>query len=110
MIQINVGKSDNGNEFLCLNCMYGSRRSGRGREYEVYCGADEFGAGTSEGTIVPFPVTQCSVFRRVDPSEPPHAVRKQMERLAWYIVSSEEGRGTCLIPPAEAKRRDLFYD
>jgi len=103
MLKIKTDRSDNGNQFLCLDCRHGSNRSGSGREMEVWCSSYDFGGDSR----VPFRVTKCAAFRRIDPSQPTNAELAAMQRQAYYVAVSSDGKGTVLIPPDEAKRRKL---
>jgi len=97
----NILASDNGNKFLCLDCTYGRKRSGRQTELEVFCTQYNF---ENADRPVKFVVTQCDDYIRAN-IEPPRAVLKAMQAQAWGVVSSREGKGVVIVPPAEYERR-----
>lgn len=108
LITIITDKSDNGNEFLCLKCMHGKKRSGLAKEVDVVCTASFRSPGyPGQPRFVSFVVTQCDAYvpRAI---QPPNDVYEAMKRQAWYVDSSQEGRGLVLIPPDEAARRDII--
>ena len=57
--------ADNGNEFLCRNCVYGRQRSGTNKQLEMHCSNDDF-RNRHGGYIVPFAVTSCDGFKHKD--------------------------------------------
>jgi len=97
----------NGNEFLCLDCQNGESRSGTGTELEVWCNSRDLGE-YGYSNRVPFRVTKCSGCIRIDPACPPRAEYIAMQRQDYYIAVSADGKGTVLIPPDEAKRREMY--
>jgi hypothetical protein len=109
-LKVIMDRSDNGNEFLCQSCRHGRIRSGQQTEMEVWCTNQSFARNLEGSEPVSFPVSQCDEFARVDPSRPTRAQYSAFEKLAYYIVISDEGRGTTLIPPDVARSRGLFDD
>ena len=109
-LKVILDRADNGNEFLCTSCRHGRIRSGQQTEMEVWCSNQSFAHSTHGSEPVHFAVSQCDEFARVDPSRPTRAQYSAFKKQAYYIVISDEGRGTTLIPPDVARSRGLFDD
>ena len=109
-LKVIMDRADNGNEFLCQHCVHAHIRSGQQTETEVWCNNHRFSTEYEGSERVPFAVTRCDGFRREDPSRPTRAELKSMERISFYIVRSDEGKGVILIPPDVAKQRNIWED
>jgi len=109
-LQVIMDRADNGNEFLCESCRFGRIRSGQQTQLEVWCTNGDYVTGFEGSERVPFPVSKCDGFARVDPSQPTRAEYESLEKQAWYIVRSDEGRGLTLVSPDVAKQRGIFDD
>lgn len=99
-----IRPSDNGNAFLCETCVNSRIKSGTHSQKEIICRASY-----ERPRIVSFVVTQCDDYVPKN-LEPPQAELQSMKRQAYFVDSSTEGRGITLVPPDEAKRRQLWYD
>lgn len=96
------GRSDNGNEFLCLNCERASRRSGTLSQDEIFCASSSF--SPQGDSPVPFRVTQCSEYIP-DELRPRGRVLAALEAEAFFLIASVEGRGFTFVDAAEYARR-----
>ena len=100
MSGLRVESSDNGNEFLCLNCKYCSQRSGRMNERQIFCGHPEL------GNAVPFRVTQCDGFASLELWEAARQVVGMVSVASYISLSQDTGRME-ILSPSIAKDRDL---
>ncbi len=98
--------SDNGNRFLCLECQHACVRSGTRSEIQIHCGSYGPTGPSGAWRKIDFVVTKCSEFATKNAWK--DKAIKTMQSQAYYIDASQEGRGIVLLPPDEAKRRDLW--
>jgi len=83
--------ADNGNEFLCFNCIHGSKRSGTNKELQVFCSNSSY-ENRGGYSVVPFPVTQCDQFKHKD-IVTQYSVPAGFKKQAWYLDNRETVKG-----------------
>lgn len=105
-IKIITDRADNGNRFLCQECLHANIRSGENTQVDITCQAFTISYGTPGP--VNFVITKCS---RYSPKSAWDDERIQvMQKQAFYIDASVEGRGVVLVDYREAAARGITED
>lgn len=105
-LTIITDRADNGNEFLCLTCKHGNKRSGRLSELAVVCSHEKF--DPRYGTEITFRVTQCDLYYPAVLSRAASKVLRGMLREASYIEISDETGRPVILSADKAKERGLW--
>jgi hypothetical protein len=101
---LTTGPADNGNSFLCLECKYMNRRSGRMNELDLVCSNHKKGFNGRIG----FRVTQCCGYFPAELARP-RDVQQMLGRAHYVQLSSDTGRME-LFPPEKANEYGLFNE
>lgn len=107
MLKIITSRADNGNDFLCLNCSHGTRRSGLLSESQIICSNSKLSTNL-RNQQVPFKVTQCDGFYHKDLSRENNKKIRAFIRAAHYIEVSEETGQLVIISADKARDRGLW--
>lgn len=116
MIKLIVDRADNGNKFLCIDCIHGHKRGGTLTDFEMYCASGYFVSDLdTRPAPVPFVVTKCDGYqsRLLSNDGPEYARLKTQALIAVYEFDDPtkptKGGTWKFLPYGEAKARRLIY-